>query len=125
MPYTTMIKSTVVNEKDVSIWCQTIQIVQIGLFIPVRLILQCGLYSSVASTPVWLMLQCEVYSSVAYTPVWLVLHCGLYSIVAYTPVWLVLLCGLYPSVAYTPVWLIFQCGLTMLTHTFHDTIIHT
>ena len=69
MPYTTMVKLTVVNEKDVSIWSQTIQIVQMGPFSPVRLILQCGLYSSVASPPVWLVLQCGLYSSVAYTPV--------------------------------------------------------
>ena len=94
MPYTTMVKSTVVNGKDVSIWCQIIQIVQMGLFSPVRLILQCGLYSSVAYTPVWLVLQCGLYSSVAYTPVRSILQCGLYSSVAYIPVWLIVQCGL-------------------------------
>ena len=86
MPYTTMVKSTVVNGKDVSIWCQTIQIVQMGLFSPVRLILQCGLYSRVAYTPVWIVLLCGLYSSGASTPVWLLLHCGLYPSGAYIPV---------------------------------------
>ena len=38
-----------------------------------------------AYTPVWLILQCGLYSSVAYTPVWLILQCGLYSSAAYTP----------------------------------------